>query len=47
MLNFRNGDIEFPVPNSVAQVWVRGVPEVKMGKKKKIDKRIVAMPLPK
>ena len=33
MLNFRNGDIEFPVPNSVAQVWVRGVPEVKRKKK--------------
>ena len=43
MLNFSNGDTEFPVPNSAARV--RGVPEVK--RKKKIDKLIVAMPLPK
>ena len=34
MLNFGNGDTEFPVPNSVARVWVRGVPEVKRKKKK-------------
>ena len=46
MLNFGNGDTEFPVPNSAARVWVRGVPEVKR-KKKKFDKLIVAMPLPK
>ena len=44
MLNFSNGDTEFPMPNCAAWVCVRGVPEVK---KKKIDKLIVAMPLPK
>ena len=44
MLNFSNGDTEFLVPNSAARVC--GVPEVKR-KKKKIDKLIVAMPLPK
>ena len=43
MLNFGNRDTEFPVPNSAARV--HGVPEVK--RKKKIDKLIVAMPLPK
>ena len=42
-VKFRQRDIEFPVPNSAARV--RGVPEVK--RKKKIDKLIVAMPLPK
>ena len=31
MLNFGNGDIEFPVPNSAARA--RGVPEVKRKKK--------------
>ena len=46
MLNFGNGDTEFPMPNFVARVWVHGVPEVKI-KKKKIVKLIVAMPLPK
>ena len=30
MLNFDNGDTEFPVPNSTARV--RGVPEVKRKK---------------
>ena len=43
MLNFGNGDTEFPVPNFAARV--RGVPEVK--RKKNFDKLIVAMPLPK
>ena len=43
MLNFGNGDTKFSVPNFAAHV--RGVPEVK--RKKKIDKLIVAMPLPK
>ena len=43
MLNFGNEDTEFLVPNSAARVC--GVPEVK--RKKKIDKLIVAMPLPK
>ena len=33
MLNFGNGDTEFPMPNSAARVWVRGVPEVKRKKK--------------
>ena len=42
-VEFRQRDIEFPVPNSAA--CVRGVPEVK--RKKKIDKLIVAMSLPK
>ena len=44
MLNFGNGDIEFPLPILLP---VRGAPEVKRKKKKKFDKRIVAMPLPK
>ena len=43
MLNFGNEDTEFPVPNSATRV--RGVPEMK--RKKKIDKLIVAIPLPK
>ena len=44
MLNFGNGDIEFPLPSSAARAWsARSEKE----KKKKIDKRIVAMPLPK
>ena len=43
MLNFDNGNTEFSVPNSTARV--RGVPDVK--KRKKIDKLIVAMALPK
>ena len=48
MLNFANGDTEFPLPSSAARAWsAREVPEVKMKKKKNFDKRIVAMPLPK
>ena len=44
MLNFGNGDTEFPLPSSAARAWsARSEKE----KKKKIDKRIVAMPLPK
>ena len=46
MLNFGNGDTEFPVPNSTAQVWEVRV-ECPKWKEKKIDKLIVAMPLPK
>ena len=42
MLNFSNGDTEFPVPNSATRAWSAG-----SEKKKKIDKLIVAMPLPK
>ena len=42
MLNFGNGDIEFPLPSSVARAW-----SARSEKKKKIDKLIVAMPLPK
>ena len=43
MLNFGNGDTEFPLPNSAARAWsARSVKE-----KKNFDKRIVAMPLPK
>ena len=44
MLNFGNGDTEFPVPNFAAWVCVE-CPKWK--EKKKIDKLIVAMPLPK
>ena len=44
MLNFANGNTEFSLPSSVASAWsARSEKE----KKKKIDKRIVAMPLPK
>ena len=44
MLNFGNGDTEFPLPSSAARAWsARSEKE----KKKKIDKRIVAMPLSK
>ena len=43
MLNFGNGDTEFPLPNSAARAWsARSVKE-----KKNFDKRIVAMSLPK
>ena len=42
MLNFSNGDTEFPVPNAATRAWSAG-----SEKKKKIDKLIVAMPLPK
>ena len=54
MLNFDNGDTEFPVPNSAARV--HGVPEVKRKKKltnylpkqgKIFFVTIVAMALPK
>ena len=44
MLNFGNGDTEFPLPSSASGAWsARSEKE----KKKKIDKRIVAMPLSK
>ena len=44
MLNFGNGDTEFPLPSFAARAWsARSEKE----KKKKFDKRIVAMPLPK
>ena len=44
MLNFGNGDTEFPLPSSAARSWsARSEKE----KKKNFDKRIVAMPLPK
>ena len=43
MLNFGNGDTEFPLPNSAARAWsARSEKE-----KKNFDKRIVAMSLPK
>ena len=41
-LNFGNNDTEFPLPNSAARAW-----SARSEKKKKIDKLIVAMPLPK
>ena len=44
MLNFGNGDTEFPLPSSAAHAWSA---QSDKEKKKKIDKRIVAMPLPK
>ena len=43
MLNFGNGDTEFPLPSSAARAWSARSEK----KKKKIDKRIVAMSLPK
>ena len=44
MLNFGNGDTEFPLLSSAARAWsARSEKE----KKKNFDKRIVAMPLPK
>ena len=44
MLNFGNVDTKFPLPSSAARAWsARSEKE----KKKKNDKRIVAMPLPK
>ena len=46
MLNFGNGDIEFPLPSSAAHAWSAQSEKEKI-KNKKIDKRIVAMPLPK
>ena len=44
MLNFGNGDTEFPLPSSAVCAWSA---RSEKGKKKKIDKRIVAMSLPK
>ena len=44
MLNFGNEDTEFPVPNSAARCECVECPK---WKEKKIDKLIVAMPLPK
>ena len=46
MLNFGNVDTEIPLPNSAARVWEVCV-ECPKWKEKKIDKLIVAMPLPK
>ena len=46
MLNFGNGDTEFPLPNSTARAWSARSEKEKI-KNKKIDKRIVVMPLPK
>ena len=43
MLNFGNGNTEFPLPNFAAHAW--GARSEK--EKKKINKRIVAMALPK
>ena len=45
MLNFGNGDTEFSLSNSAARAWSAWSEKEK--KKKKIDKWIVAMPLPK
>ena len=45
MLNFGKGDTEFPLPSSAARAW--SARSEKEKKKKKFDKRIVAMPLPK
>ena len=45
MLNLGNGDTEFPLPSSAARVW--SARSKKEKRKKKIDKQIVAMPLPK
>ena len=46
MLNFGNGDTEFPLPSSAARAWSARSEKEKI-KKIKFDKRIVAMPLPK
>ena len=46
MLNFGNGDTEFPLLNSAVRAWSARSEKEKI-KNKKIDKRIVAMPLPK
>ena len=46
MLNFGNDDTEFPLPSSAARAWSAQSEKEKI-KNKKIDKRIVAMPLPK
>ena len=45
MLNFGNGDTEFPLPSSAVCAW--SAQSEKEKKKKKFDKRIVAMPLSK
>ena len=44
MLNFSNGDTEFPLPSSAVRAWSARSEKEKI---KKFDKRIVAMPLPK
>ena len=44
MLNLGNGDTEFPLPSSAARVW--SARSKKEKRKMKIDKQIVAMPLP-
>ena len=46
MLNFGNMDTEIPLPNSTARCE-RCAWSAQSEKKKKIDKLIVAMPLPK
>ena len=46
MLNFGNSDTEFPLPSSATHAWSAQSEKEKI-KNKKIDKRIVAMPLPK
>ena len=46
MLNFSNSDTEFPLPSSATHAWSAQSEKEKI-KNKKIDKRIVAMPLPK
>ena len=46
MLNFSNGDTEFHLPSSAVRAWSARSENEKI-KNKKIDKRIVAMPLPK
>ena len=43
MLNFGNVDTKFPLPSSAARAWSA----LSEKEKKKNDKRIVAMPLPK
>ena len=44
MLNFGNGDTEFPLPSSDTRAWSARSEKEKINKN---DKRIVAMPLPK
>ena len=46
MLNFGNSDTEFPLPSSATHAWSAQSEKEKI-KNKKIDKRIVAMPLSK
>ena len=45
MLNFGNDDTKFSLSNSAARAW--SARSEKEKKKKKFDKRIVTMPLPK